>query len=110
MLRHNWNEASAPPLQMSCNISHFPEAFPQTRSPSFLSDCLVASRRYPAITAFAAAATLVAATAIVNRQFAKKAQRDNPPRGRFIGVDGVRLHYVERAMAGRWFSFTAMAA
>jgi len=107
MLRHNWNEASAPPLQMSCNISHFPEAscrppevlhmaFPQTRSPSFLSDCLVASRRYPAITAFAAAATLVAATAIVNRQFAKKAQRDNPPRGRFIGVDGVRLHYVER--------------
>jgi ferritin-like metal-binding protein YciE len=38
-------------------------AFPQTRSPSFLSGCLIAFRRYPAITAFAAAATLVAAAA-----------------------------------------------
>jgi hypothetical protein len=85
-------------------------AFPQTRSPSFLSDCLVASRRYPAITAFAAAATLVAATAIVNRQLAKKAQRDNPPRGRFIGVDGFVCTMWNAAMAGRWFSFTAMAA
>src|SRR5690349_16868233 len=71
-------------------------ALPQPRSSSFLSDCLVAFRRYPAITAFAGAATLVAATAIVNRHFAKKAQRDNPPQGRFIDVDGVRLHYVER--------------
>jgi pimeloyl-ACP methyl ester carboxylesterase len=71
-------------------------AFPQTRSPSFLSECLVAFRRYPAITAFAAAATLVAATAIANRHLAQKAQRDNPPRGQFIDVDGVRLHYVER--------------
>jgi pimeloyl-ACP methyl ester carboxylesterase len=71
-------------------------AFPQTRSPSFLSECLVAFRRYPAITAFAAAATLVAVTAIANRHFAQKAQRDNPPRGQFIDVDGVRLHYVER--------------
>jgi pimeloyl-ACP methyl ester carboxylesterase len=71
-------------------------AFARTRSQSFLSDCLVAVRRYPATTAFAGAATLVAATAIVNRHFAKKAQRENPPQGRFIGVDGVRLHYVER--------------
>jgi pimeloyl-ACP methyl ester carboxylesterase len=71
-------------------------AFPRTRSPLSLSDRLVAFRRYPAITAFAGAVALVAATAIVNRHFAKKAQRDNPPRGRFIDVDGVRLHYVER--------------
>src|SRR4029077_21275361 len=71
-------------------------AFPRTRSPLMLSDRLVAFRRYPAITAFAGAVALVAATAIVNRHFAKKAQRDNPPRGRFIDVDGVRLHYVER--------------
>ena len=71
-------------------------AFSQTRSSSFLSDCLVAFRRHPSITAFAGAATLVAATAIVNQHFAKKAQGDNPPRGRFIDVDGVRLHYVER--------------
>jgi pimeloyl-ACP methyl ester carboxylesterase len=36
------------------------------------------------------------ATALVNRQLAKKAQRDNPPQGRFLDVDGARLHYVER--------------
>jgi pimeloyl-ACP methyl ester carboxylesterase len=71
-------------------------AFSQTRSSAFLSDCLAAFRRYPAIAAFAGAATLVAATAIANRHLADKAQRDNPPRGRFIDVDGVRLHYVER--------------
>jgi pimeloyl-ACP methyl ester carboxylesterase len=47
-------------------------------------------------TAVAAGAGLLAATAIVNRQLAQKAQRDNPPKGQFIEVDGVRLHYVER--------------
>jgi hypothetical protein len=71
-------------------------AFPQKRSSSFLSDSLVAFSRYPAMTAFARAAALMAATAIANRHFAKKAQRDNPPRGQFIDVDGVHLHYVER--------------
>jgi pimeloyl-ACP methyl ester carboxylesterase len=71
-------------------------AFPQTRSPSFLSNCLAASRRYPAAAIFAGAVTALAATAIVNWQFAKKARRDNPPRGRFLEIDGVRLHYVER--------------
>ncbi|MGF6429960.1 pimeloyl-ACP methyl ester carboxylesterase [Bradyrhizobium elkanii] len=71
-------------------------AFPQIRSPSFLSDCLVAFRRYPAITTVAGAATLVAATALVNRKLAKKALRDNPPQGRFVNINGVRLHYVER--------------
>src|SRR5689334_24055306 len=70
--------------------------FPQTRSSSFLSDCLVSFRRSPAIIAFAGAATLVAATAIANQQLAKKAQLDNPPRGHFLDLDGVRLHYVER--------------
>jgi hypothetical protein len=42
----------------------------------------------------------LAASAILNRQLAKKAQRDNPPTGRFLEVDGVRIHYVERG-AGR---------
>jgi pimeloyl-ACP methyl ester carboxylesterase len=46
--------------------------------------------------AAAAAAILLAATALINRQLAKRAQRDNPPRGRFIEINGVRLHYVER--------------
>jgi pimeloyl-ACP methyl ester carboxylesterase len=34
--------------------------------------------------------------ALVNRHLAKKAERDNPAAGRFLEVDGVRLHYVER--------------
>jgi pimeloyl-ACP methyl ester carboxylesterase len=71
-------------------------AFPQTRSHSFLSNCLAVFRQYPVTTSVAAAAGILAATAIVNRQLAEKAQRDNPPQGRFIDIDGVRLHYVER--------------
>ena len=71
-------------------------AFPRARSPSFLSSCVAVFRHYPVITTVAAAAGLLAATAVVNRQLAQKAQRDNPPKGHFIEVDGVRLHYVER--------------
>ena len=33
---------------------------------------------------------------LVNRSLAHKAERDNPPAGRFLEVNGVRLHYVER--------------
>jgi len=35
-------------------------------------------------------------SALVNRLIAKKAERDNPPRGKFVEVDGIRLHYIER--------------
>ena len=38
----------------------------------------------------------LAAMALVNRNLAKKAERDNPASGSFLHVDGVRLHYVER--------------
>jgi pimeloyl-ACP methyl ester carboxylesterase len=38
----------------------------------------------------------LAAMALINRHLAKKAERDNPAAGRFLDVDGVRLHYVER--------------
>ena len=34
--------------------------------------------------------------AIANRYLAKKAERENPPKGRFITVKGVRLHYVDQ--------------
>jgi pimeloyl-ACP methyl ester carboxylesterase len=71
-------------------------ALPQSRSTSFLSSCVSAFRRYPATTVVAAATGLLAATAAVNRRLADKAQRDNPPIGQFLEVDGVRLHYVER--------------
>jgi pimeloyl-ACP methyl ester carboxylesterase len=45
------------------------------------------------------AGTLIAGLtvfALVNRFAAKKAERNNPPIGKFVDVDGVRLHYVER--------------
>jgi pimeloyl-ACP methyl ester carboxylesterase len=38
----------------------------------------------------------MATAAVVNRRLADKAVRDNPPQGRFIDIDGVRLHYIER--------------
>jgi pimeloyl-ACP methyl ester carboxylesterase len=38
----------------------------------------------------------VVASTLLNRWLTQKAERRNPPRGRFITVDGVRLHYVER--------------
>jgi pimeloyl-ACP methyl ester carboxylesterase len=47
------------------------------------------------VTALAAVGVLVA-TALLNRHLAEKAEHDNPPTGRFIDIDGVRLHYVER--------------
>lgn len=71
-------------------------ALPATQPSSFLSDCLLTMRRHPLATALTAAAAVLAGAAVANRQFAKKAERDNPPQGRFIDVDGVRLHYVDR--------------
>jgi pimeloyl-ACP methyl ester carboxylesterase len=49
----------------------------------------------PLAIAAAAISTLVLA-AVYNRDRARQAERDNPPAGRFVEVDGVRLHYVER--------------
>jgi len=48
--------------------------------------------------AVGAAATVgaLAILALINRRFAKNAEKDNPPAGRFLEVNGVRLHYVER--------------
>ena len=46
--------------------------------------------------ALGAAVGALAISALYNRQRAKQAERDNSPAGRFIEVNGVRLHYVER--------------
>jgi pimeloyl-ACP methyl ester carboxylesterase len=46
--------------------------------------------------AAAAAIGALAISALFNRQRAKQAERDNPPAGRFVETNGVRLHYVER--------------
>lgn len=38
----------------------------------------------------------LAASALVNHRLARRAERRNPPMGRFLHVDGVRLHYLDR--------------
>lgn len=45
---------------------------------------------------FAGAATLLAALAFGNHLVARRAERRHPPRGTFMEVDGVRLHYSDR--------------
>lgn len=40
--------------------------------------------------------TAVAASALYARYQTKKVERENPPMGKFIEVNGVRLHYIER--------------
>jgi pimeloyl-ACP methyl ester carboxylesterase len=71
----------------------------RTGSPSILKTSLSAIKARPYVAAGVIAGAL-AASALLNRYLAKKAQRDNPPAGRFIEVNGVRIHYVERG-AGR---------
>ena len=51
---------------------------------------------HPYVVAAAATAAVLAISALVNRRLAKNAEKHNPPAGRFIEVNGVRLHYVER--------------
>lgn len=43
-------------------------------------------------------AAALAATAVFNNLRARNAERAHPPRGRFIEVDGVRLHYLEQGV------------
>lgn len=42
------------------------------------------------------AGAALAASAYVVRERTRRAQNENPPLGRFVEVDGVRLHYMER--------------
>lgn len=43
-----------------------------------------------------AATAILGATALFNRTNARQAEADSPPVGKFIEVDGVRLHYVDQ--------------
>ena len=44
----------------------------------------------------ASAAATIAAMTVYNVYRARKAEREHPPAGQFVTVDGVRLHYIER--------------
>ena len=72
----------------------------------------IQKRTIPKRIAVVAGATVaaLAVAALVNRYLASKAERDNPPVGRFIDVDGVRLHYIDRGPVRRSCSCTATAA
>ena len=66
--------------------------FPQTRSRALASSSM-AGKALPIAAGVAMAAV---ASTLLNRWLAKTAEHRNPPIGRFITVEGVRLHYVER--------------
>ena len=50
----------------------------------------------PLLAAGAALALALAGTAIVNRRATTRAERANPPLGRFLTIEGLRLHYLEQ--------------
>jgi pimeloyl-ACP methyl ester carboxylesterase len=50
----------------------------------------------PALACAATAAAALGALALANHAAARRAERKHPPRGEFIEVDGVRLHYTDR--------------
>lgn len=50
----------------------------------------------PVLAGSAAALAALGAAVLYNRQKAGAAERKTPPIGRFLDVDGVRLHYIER--------------
>ena len=45
---------------------------------------------------FVATAASLAAMTAYNIYRARKVEREHPPTGRFVNVDGVRLHYIEK--------------
>jgi pimeloyl-ACP methyl ester carboxylesterase len=60
----------------------------------------MAERKTPPIAKLGLAAAALGAAALYNRRRARDAEAATPPAGRFVEVDGLRLHYVERG-AGR---------
>ncbi|MFT8246280.1 alpha/beta fold hydrolase [Roseomonas sp. BN140053] len=47
-------------------------------------------------TALTAGAAVLGGLALANHLLARRAERRNPPKGRFVEVNGVRLHYIEK--------------
>jgi pimeloyl-ACP methyl ester carboxylesterase len=54
------------------------------------------SKRLPYVVGAGAIVGLFAISALVNARLAKKAERDNPPTGKFVEVSGIRIHYVDQ--------------
>ena len=62
----------------------------------FFGPVAITKKPSPLALGVACGIAALAAAALVNRYLAKKAERDNPPRGRFVHVDGVKLHYLDQ--------------
>lgn len=59
---------------------------------------------------YLAGAAALAALGLMNRLLAAAAERHNPPSGKFVEADGVRLHYVEQGHGQPLICYTATAA
>jgi pimeloyl-ACP methyl ester carboxylesterase len=95
---------------MRCNISlpfqDFVHAQPSVKmtalrrkartSSSVVTQGRALARAHPYLAATAAVIGAMGLSALANRHLARKAARDNPPLGKFLLINGVRLHYVER--------------
>jgi hypothetical protein len=54
-----------------------------------------------------AAAAALGALALANHAAARRAEREHPPEGGFIEVDGVRLHYTDSKYVPTSYSWAA---
>jgi pimeloyl-ACP methyl ester carboxylesterase len=86
-------------ISTHANRMHF---MPYRRMPYRRLDRLISNKSSAlpnAAQSLAASAAIIvvalAFSALLNRLAAKKAERDNPPVGKFLEVGGVRLHYLE---------------
>lgn len=59
-------------------------------------DTVAGTRSSRRNTALIGAGVALAAAALYVQRRSRQAERDNPPQGQFIEVEGVRLHYIER--------------
>lgn len=66
------------------------------RTTDSLETALTEHRQHRTGIILGAAAAALAATALYNARRARRAERENPPRGRFVEVDGVNLHVLEK--------------
>jgi pimeloyl-ACP methyl ester carboxylesterase len=75
-----------------------PETYPTLSST--VPYALAKGRQLATANPWAAAGTAVAAglvaAAFINRRAARKAERVNPPIGKFLTIDGCRLHFIEK--------------
>ena len=83
--------------QLKRPTSRFAASFPVTQ---YFARRVARRRKmiedHPYMVAAVIAAGALTGAAVLNRSLANSAESDNPPAGRFLDVNGVRLHYVER--------------